>query len=273
MHRRCFLYVFGTPSKYRCRFIGRDDPVLRIPLVTDDLYLIHGAKNVAEGLRATSLSVTWSMGFVLGHCFGMSRKAVGVYYNDTSGPRKRPNPGSRTEPTSRIYLKTHEILLEGLLRQGLAPTTTRLETEWMTAISSLQISNDWVAFPDLLGFYQSFLGTVVIETIFGSTLLSLNPSFIQDLWSFDPTVMSLAKRLPIIFTPRAYWLRRRLLQSIKKWHNYARIHSPRHHSVGDQDEDPYWGCKMIRDRYATLRDIENQDQDSLASTDLAFIWS
>ena len=262
-----------TLSKYGYRRVGRNDPILRIPLLTDDLYLVHGAKNIAEAFRATSLSVTWSMGFVLAHCFGMSRQAAGIYYKDTSGPRKKPNPGSKTKPPNRIYYKVHETLLEGLLRQGLAPMTDRLEVEMRASISSLQISDDWANFPDLMKFYQLFLGTAVIKTMFGSTLLSQNPDFIQDLWDFDGVVMSLAKRLPIICAPRTYWLRRKLLQYIKRWHTYARTHSAGYERVGDQDGDPYWGCKMIRDRYVTLRDAENQDHDSIASTDLAFIWT
>lgn len=260
-------------SKYNHRRVGRNDPVLRIPLLTDDLYLVHGAKNIAEAFRAKSLSVTWSMGFVLRHCFGMSGHAASIYFKDTSGPGKKPNLGSKTKPSDRIYYKTHETLLDGLLRQGLAPMTDRLEVEMRVSISSLQISDDWTNFPDLLKFYQLFLGTAVIKTVFGSTILSLNPDFVQDLWDFDEVVMSLAKRLPILFAPKAYWRRRKLLHSIKRWHTYARTHSAGYESVGDQDGDPYWGCKMIRDRYEALCDSENQDHDSVAATDLAFIWS
>ena len=207
------------------------------------------------------------------HCFGMSRKAADIYYKDTSGPRTKPNNGSETSPHNRIYYKTHETLLDGLLRQGLQPMTDRLEVELRSSITSLQISDDWTNFPDLMEFYQIFLGTVVIKTVFGSTLLSQNPDFVQDLWDFDPLVMNLARRLPIVFAPKAYRLRRKLLQCIKRWHTYARTHSAGYESDGDQDGDPYWGCKMIRDRYATLCDTENQDHYSVASTDLAFIWS
>lgn len=184
-------------SKYNYRRVGRNDPVLRIPLLTDDLYLVHGAKNIAEAFRAKSLSVTWSMGFVLRHCFGMSGHAASIYFKDTSGPGKKPILGSKTKPADRIYYKTHETLLDGLLRQGLAPMTDRLEVEMRASISSLQISDDWTNFPDLLKFYQLFLGTAVIKRVFGSTILSQNPDFVQDLWDFDEVVMSLAKRLPI----------------------------------------------------------------------------
>ena len=255
------------------RRIGRNDPVIRIPLLTNDLYLVHGAKNIAEAFRATSLSVTWSMGFVLVHCFGMSKQAADVYHKDTTGPREKPNIGSKTEPPNRIYYKTHETLLEGLLRQGLLPMTDRLQVEMRASISTPSISDDWTYFPDLMEFYEVFLGTAVIKTIFGSTLLSLNPDFVRDLWNIDGAVITLAKRLPIVFAPRTYWLRRKLLLQIKRWHTYARARSAEHQNAEDKDSDPYWGCKMIRDRYKTLRATQSQDDDSMASTDLAFIWT
>ncbi|KAL8671174.1 MAG: hypothetical protein Q9168_004327 [Polycauliona sp. 1 TL-2023] len=129
---------------------GRNDPVIRISLLTDDLYLIRGAKNIAEAFRSKSLSVTWSMRFVLMHCFGMSKTAARVYHEDTSGPRVKPNLGSQTDPRDRIYFKTHETLLEGLLGIGLAPMTDRLEAEIREAVPSLDISDEWVEFPNLL---------------------------------------------------------------------------------------------------------------------------
>ncbi|KAL8915923.1 MAG: hypothetical protein Q9172_006566 [Xanthocarpia lactea] len=203
----------------------------------------------------------------------MSRQAADIYYKDTSGPRKILNPGSKTEPLNRIYYRTHEKLLKGLLGQGLSPMTDRLEEEISASMSSLQISEEWMYFPDLMEFYQIAIGSIVIKTIFGGTLLSRNPDFVRMLWEFDGVIMRLAKRLPIICAPKTYWLRRKLLECIKRWHTYARTHSAGFESTGDQDSDPLWGCKMIRERYLMLRDTEDQDHESVASTDLAFIWS
>ena len=213
------------------------------------------------------------MGYVLRVCFGMSCQAADMYHKDTSGPRKKSNLGSITKAHDRIYLKTHETLLEGLLGKGLPPMTDRLTKELKDSIASLQISHEWTEFPDLEMFYQKYVGTAIVKAIFGNLLLSQNPNFLPCLWEFDSVVMRLAQRLPIFCAPRTYWLRYQLLQSIKKWHTYARIHSAGFERVNDEDIDPLWGCRMIRDRFARLRDINNQDYDSLASTDLAFIWS
>ena len=39
------------------------------------------------------------------------------------------------------------------------------------------------------------------------------------------------------------------------------------------EEDPLWGSAMMRERYKTLRSINGQDGDSVASTDLGLIWA
>ena len=213
------------------------------------------------------------MGYVLRVCFGMSRRAADVYHKDTSGPREKSNPGSVTKPHDRIYYKTHETLLEGLLGKGLPPMKDRLAKELESSITSLQISAEWTDFPDLEKFYQDHVGATVVKTIFGEVLLSQNPSFLPHLWEFDSVVMRLAQRFPIICAPRTYWVRYKLIQCIKKWHMYARIHSTGSERVDSEGSDPLWGCSMIRDRFSKLRDINSQDYDSLASTDLAFIWS
>ena len=219
------------------------------------------------------MSVAWSYGFVLRHCFGITRQAADIYYKDTSGPGKHPIPGSKIEPQNRIYYRTHQMLLQGLLGQGFSPKMDRFEEELETSVSSLPVSEEWVEFPDLMEFYQLILGCIVIKTVFGKALLSCNPDFIRMLWDFDSVVTGLAKRFPIICAPKKYWLRRKLIQCVKNWHRYATIHSTESESAEGRDVDPLWGSRMIRERYSMLHNIKSQDPDSIASTDLAFIWS
>ena len=255
------------------RYIGRNHSAVRISLLTDDLYLVHGAKNVAEVLRASSLSVTKSMGLILTYCFGLSEEAAMAYFEDTSGAQKKPILGSNTKRHNRIYHRTQEIHLEGLLGNGLPPMMDRLENEMRAFASSLPVFGDWVEYPDLLAFFETTIGAIVIKIIFGGALLKQDPDFVSRLWKFDDVIMSLARRLPMIFAPRAYYLRFKLLQAIKKWHAYARACSAASVKDHNQDSDPYWGCRMIRDRYTALLQAKNHDDDSVASTDLGFIWA
>lgn len=265
LHRCSFAYKFSH--------IYRHTPIIRIPLLTDDLYLVHGAKHVAETLRAPALSVTRPMGIVLKHGFGMSQRAANTYLNDDAGSQKFPLPGSTTKPQDRVAYLIHELHVEGLLGNGLPPMLNRLESETSAWASLLQITDEWVQLPSLLGFFERDIATVIIRSIFGEALLAENPDFLTGLWEFDRLIMSLVQRVPIICAPRAYWLRYKLIQQIKKWHTHARTLSAHRQEEEGQDDDPDWGCKMIRDRYKTLSGAKNQDAESVASTDLAFIWA
>ena len=163
--------------------------------------------------------------------------------------------------------------MQGLLGAGLEPASDRFGRSLAEALDSLPISGEWETFPDFLVFFENLVGTAVIKSLFGPTLLSLNPDFVRDLWAYDKVVMSLAKRLPIFCIPGAYKLRSKLLDSIKKWHTFAASNSEIDAHLGDEDFDQLWGSQMMRDRYRMLLDVEHQDCDSVASTDLALIWA
>ena len=214
--------------------------MIRIALLNDDLYLVHGAKNVSEMFRISSLSVNMAYAIALKHCFGMSQKAVNTYINDNSGSQHKPTLGSNVRTQGRVSYQTHESLLKGLLGSGLAPTTDRFEREWTESLSSSNIGCEWQYLPDLLEFFENYLGSAVLKAFLGQELLSRNPSFVHELWTYDKVVMSLAKRLPRFCMPEAYALRDRLLLSIKRWHQFARASSPESNQAPDEDSDQYW---------------------------------
>ncbi|KAL8707494.1 MAG: hypothetical protein Q9220_007484 [cf. Caloplaca sp. 1 TL-2023] len=170
--------------------------------------------------------------------------------------------------------RTHENILAGLLGSGLGPATERFEHHLADRLCSAKITEAWVSYSDLLEFLEDTIASAVLEAIFGSALLSGNPSFIRDLWQFDEGIMNLGRRLPEIFIPKAYKTRRKLLQSIKIWHANASMNSSKAVHLEDKEEtDLFWGSKMMRERFKMLLDIDDQDHDSVASTDLALIWA
>lgn len=265
--------ISSRSPPYASRHCNCDRSAVRIALVKDDLYLIHGAKAIAELFRTPSLSVTLAYSIALKYCFGIAQKAVNVYLADNSGSQSKPIDGSNTKPQNRVYYRTHEGLLQGLLGTGLAPVSDRFDGLLTQSMLSLSISEEWMTFPDLSEFFEDYIGAAVIEAIFGPALLSQNPGFVRDLWSFDKVVMRLARRLPRFCIPAAYKSRTALLQSIGKWHAFASMHSAEAKMTHEEDADPLWGSKMIRDRFKMLLDVENQDFDSVASTDLGLIWA
>ena len=47
-------------------------------------------------------------------------------------------------------------------------------------LDAMNIGDDWVEYPDLYRFLQLTVTRSSIETVFGSRLLELNPSFVED---------------------------------------------------------------------------------------------
>ncbi|KAL8783455.1 MAG: hypothetical protein Q9195_009384 [Heterodermia aff. obscurata] len=267
-----FSYISFAPS-HEPRRLNPQPTVHRIALLTDDVYLVRGARSIVETIRHPSLSVNLSYAMALKYCFGMRDAAVASYLADTSGSREKPIAGSDTAPRNRILFRSHENIHHGLLGSGLTPTSDRFEKYLTEGLASLGVTDEWSARPDLLGLFQDMVGTALIKAVFGPALLDQDPGFLRDLWAFDEVIMDVGRRLPAFLFPGAYMLRKRLLQSVKKWHARARTSAVGVRRAQNEDADDYWGCKMIRERFGTLLDVEHQDYDSVASTDLAFIWA
>lgn len=157
-------------------------------------------------------------GIALKYCFGMALRATTIYILDTSGSHEKAIAKSDVLPYNRVSYRTHQNLLQELLGVALTPVSDCLENTLTESLYSLNISEKWVEFPDLLEFFEDHIGTAIVEAVFGSALLFHNPGFIRDLWVYDKVVMNLAKRLPFFWIPNVYRLREKLLHSMKRYH-------------------------------------------------------
>jgi hypothetical protein len=72
-------------------------------------------------------------------------------------------------------------------------------------------------------------------------------------------------RLPAFRIPDAYRLGDRLIDSILRWHRLNALQ--KWENWAGEDADPFWGSEVM------LLGIEGQDLNSVASTDLWFIWA
>lgn len=245
----------------------------------DDIFIVQGPKNVAKVFHDSNLVVTRAYSLVLQQCFGMQQRAVDAYLADTSGSRRKPIEGSVPGQLDRISLVTHENLVSGLLQDGLGAASQRFEnffqeslhqdtTEYETIVGR----HSWRDEPDLDAFFQRHVGCSLIKTLFGHNMLRQDLDFMDKLWEYDSNVMRLAQRMPAFWFPRAYELRDRLLHAVKSWHAKGRAHT----KSSDKDEAGlvyWWGTKMMKERHSMLLGATGQDEDSVASTDLAFIWA
>ncbi|KAM4054663.1 cytochrome p450 [Hirsutella rhossiliensis] len=246
---------------------------LRVAILRDEAYLVQGPKNVAEIFHSTHLGVTRAYSLVLKQCFGMDQKAVAAYLADSSGSRHKPIPGSSPRPRERISFMTHENLVSGLLQNGLGPTTERFRTHLTTSLQASVTGQAWTEGPDLARFFEHHHGSALIRAVFGGEILHQNPDFVRDLWQYDKGVMSLARRLPWFCIPKTYRLREKLLAAVRRWHSDAPTGTTAAEAAGEPHRDPGWATGMMRERYTTLLGANGQDEASVASTDLAFIWA
>ncbi|RAL05357.1 cytochrome P450 [Aspergillus ibericus CBS 121593] len=271
-------FVFDGPKFFRqaSRFCQNRWP-LRVNLVNDEVYLVQGQKNILSVFSNPGLTVTRAYGLVLKHCFGMDQKAVDVYVSDTSGSRPRPIPGSNIPLNRRVSYHTHENLIQGLLGSGLGPTMERLDASLYASLDkAVPISPSWTYKDDLTQFFEDHLGAAILNALYGPLLLAENPDFNRKLWQYDKHIMALAKRLPAWLIPGAYRLRDELLRAIMKWHQRATELStatPDRPKASQGEADPHWGSAMMRERNRMLLRIDGQDLQSVASTDLGFIWA
>ena len=210
----------------------------------------------------------------LRYIFGMHERAIKTYTVDDSGPYRKPHPNSNIAPNNRIDFLTHDSLLRGLTGSSMLPTFQRFQTIVKRNLDAQAIGEEWIKMPNLLAFFRNVIGNAVLEALYGPSLLTINPSFVEDLWEFDGQVVNLAKRLPRFLVPKAYRVRDRLKDQIQNWYQYARQHSGDDAAHTDNsDWDPYWGSVMNRERQKTLLSIDGQDDAALASTDLGLMWT
>lgn len=112
-----------------------------------------------------------------------------------------------------------------------------------------------------------------VRSIFGEAILEMNPSFVQDFWSFDRHIPSLAKGCPRWLVPQAYAARDRCLAAVRRWHDLIRRHPYR--SSGKEDDerwDAVHGDPIMRFRRDFHNKIPEMDPAAQAAEDLGFIW-
>ena len=60
--------------------------------------------------------------------------------------------------------------------------------------------------------------------MYGSSIFSLVPSIAEDLWAYDAAIPDLVKSLLRWWVLGSYAKRDHILECIKKWHAFARVH-------------------------------------------------
>ncbi|KAI4194054.1 MAG: hypothetical protein LQ350_008000 [Teloschistes chrysophthalmus] len=106
----------------------------------------------------------------------------------------------------------------------------------------------------------------------GPALLQQNPNFERGFWKLDSDIFYFFKAYPWWLVPRASNNRAKLLNGVKRWHDYARSNFTESCIEWD-GHDPYYGSPLMRSRQEYLAKIDFLDEDALASQDLGLLWA
>lgn len=245
----------------------------RVPFLGRDVYVVQDRETIKKVAKHPALTSPMDLYiFSLKYMFGMPKAALEVYRKDDSGPLAKPYPGSNVAPADRIDYMLHQNFLRQWSGPNLSTTTQRFKRGLESRIDALGFSDEWTTIDDFYSLLAKVVSAALVESIFGPSLLRLNPGFIDDLWQYDDAIPWLARGIPWWIMPRPYRLRDSLRDQIKKWYAAARRDFTESSIEADGDGDPYWGSAFVRYLQKTLSE-GGHDDASLSAQDLGTIWA
>lgn len=152
--------------------------------------MVRGPENIKALFKQSRLCTSIPfVKFALGYAFGLPHKALRLYDRDDSGGSHVPHPRSTIEAHNRIdYLSFQSMskLLEG---KGLAPFLDRFTKNITQQLYDLRDracpGDSWTYHTDLFEMVGNVATAATLDAFCGPHLLRLNPTFLQDFWSFD----------------------------------------------------------------------------------------
>ncbi|RYP60716.1 hypothetical protein DL770_009939 [Monosporascus sp. CRB-9-2] len=210
-----------------------------------DIYFFQDRQTVKQIWKYSHLMKSVSLRiFFYKYIFGMPERWLSMYYEDDSGPFPRPYPGTNVPPEKRIHYILYEGTHQALAGNGFNPALQRFRAALLRQIDAMKVPEEWLEMDNFQRLILHTVGKAFIESIFGPSLIRINPTFMDDLKEFNRAVPSLSKGTPRFLIPRAI--------------------------SEDGDGDPFWGSAWMRHRQKTLAKI--QDDETLASSDLGVAW-
>ncbi|KAL8728151.1 MAG: hypothetical protein Q9166_005601 [cf. Caloplaca sp. 2 TL-2023] len=182
---------------------------------------------------------------------------------------------SSTQPHENVEHLIHRAVKTGLSGVHLDALASRFQEYLVSQIetnSACHSDDGWTDLPDLNAFVEKHVFEAAVRSMFGTYILSLNPTLAEDFWNFNRAIGALFMGLPQWLNPAAYKARDKMLRSIEKWQKHAREHC-NIESLADVDWEPYYGSKFIRERQGLLTKRGIMDETARAAENFAFMWA
>ncbi|KAI9788755.1 MAG: hypothetical protein M1816_006612 [Peltula sp. TS41687] len=175
---------------------------------------------VSRDLSTTSRSVT-----IMENGFGCPSHLVDVFKPQT--PSIKPQTTSTTQLEENIEHLIHRAVNTGLSGAPLDALTARFQEYLVEQIEDelrSKIGDDWIEFPDLNAFVEKYVFEAAVRSMFGTYILSLNPTLAEDFSKFNRFIGATFMGQPRWLKPAAYRAREKMLENIKRWQRYTREH-------------------------------------------------
>ena len=203
----------------------------------------------------------------------MRQRFVDVYTTDDSDSYRQSNFVSNVKSHNRIDFLTHDDLIKELSRSDLDSTFKHFVHKLTKNFYVLNVCEKWTQMSDLLKFFQNYVSIAMIETLYEITLTSQHINFVRDFWTFDKVIFKLAKRLLKFFISKIYKFWKKFLRDIKNWQAIARERFDDSKIYENKNDDLFWRFELMRFRQNLFLSVNNQNYDSMTSTDLDLIWT
>jgi hypothetical protein len=201
------------------------------------------------------------------------------------------HPGSMVEARNRIDYRVNQSLVRFLEGKGLLPFWNRFADNITQQLHSLhdRTGSKWEYHADLMNLIGNEATVSILNALCGPYLLRLNPHFLQEFWDFDRNLQTYLQGtaletiqqctslisftgVPWFLAPRAYAVRKRVLNAVQVWQQHARDHY--NDSAIDTDgDDPFWGSSFFRERQKMFLEMDGFDYAAIASQDFGAIWA
>ncbi|PSR84021.1 cytochrome P450 [Coniella lustricola] len=247
----------------------------KVKILHEEFYVIRGSENVRALFKSSWMCTSIPfVKFALGYAFGLPSAALNLYDKDDSGGGHVPHPDSTVKARNRVDYRVYQSMLQFLEGKGFSPFWHRFADNIAKQLDALYDSSgsSWDSQADLMELVGNEATIATVNALCGPHLLRLNPNFLHDFWAFDRNLQTYLQGLPQFLAPRAYAARRKVLDAVKKWQQYARKHFDEC-AVGADGDDPYWGSSFFRERQKLFLEMDGFDHTAIASEDFGAIWA
>lgn len=170
-------------------------------------------------------------------------------------------------------------------------------TKQLSGVYEALDSRRWDDRDDLMRVIGDETTVAILNALCGPHLLELNPQFLQDFREFDRNLQTYLQGkftvpveagpgaggvahvllikipgIPCFLAPRAYAARRRVLNAVRVWQQYAREHFD-DSTIDVNGDDPFWGSSFFRERQKVFLDMDGFDHAAITSLDFGAIWA